>query len=218
MSGHGWVTPNPDGSKAKCGGPGLCRDCSAEAITPTGDLTRREQSAADKLNRIGLHLEKPGYGGYVVTDKPRNACETVFNFPAIEDVEKLVAEWTVPEMASAAAPVKLIETQPYVAAMVHYVSHGSPVRADGSQAFKSVCRAAVVAEVSGEHKSRDGVLTPLVTLCVLNPSGIFFQPGMQYDPGTFTGPEREACAGEPLPLITCDDLTFQPGTWHWAGR
>lgn len=32
--GHGWVTPNADGSKARCGGPGFCRECSAEAGRP----------------------------------------------------------------------------------------------------------------------------------------------------------------------------------------
>lgn len=31
MSGHGHVTPKPDGSKARCGGPGLCSQCSREA-------------------------------------------------------------------------------------------------------------------------------------------------------------------------------------------
>ena len=31
MSGHGWVVPNPDGSKARCGGPALCLDCAKEA-------------------------------------------------------------------------------------------------------------------------------------------------------------------------------------------
>lgn len=31
MSGHGHVTPNADGSRASCGGPGLCADCSREA-------------------------------------------------------------------------------------------------------------------------------------------------------------------------------------------
>ena len=31
MSGHGHVTPNADGSKARCGGPGFCRECSIEA-------------------------------------------------------------------------------------------------------------------------------------------------------------------------------------------
>lgn len=27
---HGHVTPNPDGSKARCGGPGMCAECSIE--------------------------------------------------------------------------------------------------------------------------------------------------------------------------------------------
>lgn len=31
MSGHGWVTPNLDGSKARCGGPAICRECAVEA-------------------------------------------------------------------------------------------------------------------------------------------------------------------------------------------
>lgn len=31
MSGHGHVTPNADGSLARCGGPGICDECSAEA-------------------------------------------------------------------------------------------------------------------------------------------------------------------------------------------
>ena len=30
MSGHGWVTPNADGTKARCGGPGICPPCSIE--------------------------------------------------------------------------------------------------------------------------------------------------------------------------------------------
>jgi hypothetical protein len=30
MSGHGHVTPNEDGSKARCGGPGICGVCSRE--------------------------------------------------------------------------------------------------------------------------------------------------------------------------------------------
>ena len=30
MSGHGHVTPNPDGSKAHCGGPALCGVCAGE--------------------------------------------------------------------------------------------------------------------------------------------------------------------------------------------
>lgn len=30
MAGHGHVTPNPDGSKARCGGPAICPQCSRE--------------------------------------------------------------------------------------------------------------------------------------------------------------------------------------------
>ena len=30
MSGHGHVTPNPGGLKARCGGPGLCSECASE--------------------------------------------------------------------------------------------------------------------------------------------------------------------------------------------
>lgn len=31
MAGHGHVTPNPDGSKARCGGPAICPVCAKEA-------------------------------------------------------------------------------------------------------------------------------------------------------------------------------------------
>lgn len=35
---HGWVIPRPDGSKATCGGPGICRVCSLEqAVFMTRD-------------------------------------------------------------------------------------------------------------------------------------------------------------------------------------
>jgi hypothetical protein len=36
MAGHGWVTPNPDGVKARCGGPGICPDCRREAALAQG--------------------------------------------------------------------------------------------------------------------------------------------------------------------------------------
>lgn len=31
MMGHGWVTPRPDGRKARCGGPSACQQCQQEA-------------------------------------------------------------------------------------------------------------------------------------------------------------------------------------------
>ncbi len=78
--------------------------------------------------------------------------------------------------------------QPTVNRAVHYVSHGTPVREDGTQAFAAACRAATVTEVDGET----------VGLCVINPTGLFFHPladgGVVYDedrgPGTWHWPER----------------------------
>jgi hypothetical protein len=79
--------------------------------------------------------------------------------------------------------------KPTVARTVHYVSHGTPVREDGTQAFPSVCRAAIVTEVGGP------VVT--VSLAVLNPTGLFFQTGciqdeVEHAGGTWHWPEREA--------------------------
>jgi hypothetical protein len=75
--------------------------------------------------------------------------------------------------------------EPTVGRIVHYVSHGSPVRADGSQAYYAQCRAAIVTE------------TPLegVSLCVLNPTGQFFLTGVDQDEehhagGSWHWPER----------------------------
>lgn len=82
--------------------------------------------------------------------------------------------------------------QPSVARTVHYVSHGTPVRADGTQAFASLCRAATVTEVDETNGLWLG-------LCVINPTGLFFHSladgGCHYDPtgqagGTWHEPER----------------------------
>lgn len=81
--------------------------------------------------------------------------------------------------------------EPTAGRIVHYVSHGSPVRADGSQAYASECRAAVVTEVPG---GVTGVRT--IGLCVLNPTGLFFNRSVPLDES-------------PQP---------QGGTWHWPER
>lgn len=79
--------------------------------------------------------------------------------------------------------------QPSVGRIVHYVSYGTPPRADGSQAFASEPRAAIVTAVrDGESMQAD--------LCVLNPTGMFFNLGVAYD-------ESDEPAG---------------GTWHWPPR
>jgi hypothetical protein len=94
--------------------------------------------------------------------------------------------------------------QPQVGDSVHYVSHGTPVRADGSQAFESQCRAAIVTEVYYE----DGEPTMRVNLTVLNPTGMFFSQAVPFSDSrgiTFEGDPGSSVKRE-------------GGTWHWKGH
>lgn len=77
--------------------------------------------------------------------------------------------------------------KPSVARVVHYTSHGTPPQADGTQAYTSEPRAAIVTAVTSDTE---------VDLCVLNPTGLFFNQAVQYD-------------GDDNP---------QGGTWHWPPR
>jgi hypothetical protein len=82
-----------------------------------------------------------------------------------------------------------------VGVFVHYVSHGTPVRPDGTQAFRSLCRAAVVTELDPDSEHRVG-------LCVLNPTGLFFHPL------TVGGSEAASVRGD-------SGAGMIPGSWHW---
>ncbi|MFJ2205921.1 hypothetical protein [Streptomyces microflavus] len=85
---------------------------------------------------------------------------------------------------------------PTIGRAVHYVSHGTPVREDGTQAFPAVRRSAEITEVDEEGN---------VGLLVKNPDGLFFHPiGHRNGPI----PYAEPIPGEPL----------QGGTWHWPER
>lgn len=115
------------------------------------------------------------------------------------------------------------EQRPTVGRPVHYVSHGSPVRADGAQAYEPQCRAAIVTEVGAWL---DVTVTPgspdstaratrtvdqafdvtAVHLAVLNPTGEFFR-ACEYDPGSVDG-------DGPRPPL-CTGLHHEGGTWHW---
>jgi len=81
---------------------------------------------------------------------------------------------------------------PTVGRTVHYVSHGTPPREDGTQAFPSACRAAIITEVATDS----GILDGLVGLCVLNPTGFFFH--------------SIADGG-----CTHSQSVHEGGTWHW---
>ncbi len=92
----------------------------------------------------------------------------------------------------------MADQAPSVGRIVHYVSHGSPVRPDGTQAYTSQCRAAIITEV-GAAVPFPGTVIPSdeyeVALCVLNPTGQFFSPGCRHDEDEKAG-----------------------GTWHWPER
>lgn len=86
------------------------------------------------------------------------------------------------------------QPKPSVGRIVHYVSHGSPVREDGTQAYTSQCRAAIVTEVS----YADPALTQPTyeaSLCVLNPTGQFFKED-----------------------VMADFTEHQANSWHWPER
>jgi hypothetical protein len=107
------------------------------------------------------------------------------------------------------------EQQPRVGDIVHYVSHGTPIRSDGSQAYASTCRAAIVTEV-GPGLLLDAELTPgwrdsepddVVGLYVINPSGTFHKRAA-YDEGA-------THAVRPGPGYLCDERAHESGSWHW---
>jgi hypothetical protein len=68
---------------------------------------------------------------------------------------------------------------PSVGRVVHYVAYGTP----GGEFPTGVCRAAVITDASP--------LTTAISVCVLNPSGLFFNRAIPFDPAK------------------------TPGTWHW---
>lgn len=79
-----------------------------------------------------------------------------------------------------------MDQQPSVGRTVHYVAYGTP----GGEFPAGVCRAAVITEVEAAVDALVGE----VGLCVLNPTGQFFNRGVPYDEGK------------------------KPGTWHWPER
>ena len=91
--------------------------------------------------------------------------------------------------------------KPSVGRIVHYVSFGTP----GGE-YKSECRAAVVTEVD-PFVNMDG--SQHVGLCVLNPTGQFFNRAVPYHEGD-TGHDH---AGDEIRA-----KSYRGGSWHWPER
>jgi hypothetical protein len=83
----------------------------------------------------------------------------------------------------------LTSPQPSVGRIVHYVSYGTPVREDGSQAYTAQCRAAIIAGVPHIFPNLGAA-----DLAVLNPDGMFFKRCNQ------------------------DESGHEGGSWHWPER
>lgn len=89
------------------------------------------------------------------------------------------------------------ELTPSVGRIVHYVSYGTP----GGE-YTSQCRAAIITEVPeisvdpAALRAEDRELLPnqMVGLCVLNPTGLFFND------------------------CEHDEYDKRGGTWHWPER
>lgn len=118
---------------------------------------------------------------------------------------------------------------PSVARTVHYVAYGTP----GGEFPAGICRAAIITEVYwGPGSQLPPTGTPLqieadgvcmtVGLCVLNPTGQFFNRGVPFDPGA----ERCGCGAtldHPVHTSMHPDshdptdvkIRYRPGTWHW---
>ena len=108
---------------------------------------------------------------------------------------------------------------PTVGRIVHYVSHGTPVRGDGTQAYTPECRAAVVTEVTGTPDNPGQV-----ALAVLNPTGVFLDRAVPYDDDGETAGAPDcpdtATHGSPFRDCACGwmQASYRGGTWHWPER
>lgn len=104
---------------------------------------------------------------------------------------------------------------PRIGETVHYVSHGTPLKADGRQAYTSRCQAAIVTEQTSDpdHPTQVG-------LAVLYPNGAAFHRFVPFHDGA-ASPSTEECPspeshGNPFRYCACGwlEASFAAGSWH----
>ena len=80
-----------------------------------------------------------------------------------------------------------MDQAPSVGRIVHYTSYGTP-----NGEYVSEPRAAIITAVHGDDDFKH---IKIVSLCVLNPTGMFFNTGVPYSPepkpGYWSWPKRE---------------------------
>jgi hypothetical protein len=103
VSGHGWITPNPGGAVARCGGPALCKACAAESLA----LHRCARCLDDgmvcedhpEFPWEGIHGTVEGHAEHGGIGMPCPACCS----PIPEDGTRDIAEAFIPDGKRASA-------------------------------------------------------------------------------------------------------------------
>lgn len=110
--------------------------------------------------------------------------------------------------------------KPSVGRIVHYVSFGTPGGEYGKE-----CRAAIITEVRGTVARDPDTEGWSVSLCVLNPEGMYFNRGvLQHDGGGEPGdpdcPNAAFHDDGPHRYCACGwtEDHYKGGTWHWPER
>ena len=105
QNGHGHVTPNPDGSRARCGGPNMCRVCQAElrqqqALQGAGNDGDRPDIRASRMVDFLRNRIADGYRGAVVLGSSHGNGETKL-YVGIDGEEFVVSvKWPRTAMSS----------------------------------------------------------------------------------------------------------------------
>lgn len=99
--------------------------------------------------------------------------------------------------------------KPGIGSVVHYVARGS-----ADAVYPQACRAAIVTALSPHPDGRD-----VVAVAVLNPTGMFFGPDCEHDPGRDHDEELTVADGLPaVPAALCTGRAHRGGTWHWPAH
>jgi hypothetical protein len=161
---------------------------------------------------VNLQVVLDGNDHYWATSRIQGDEPGQWRWPPIPDAIELVAG-------------TIGHTDPRVGDTVHYVSYGTPGGEYGKE-----CRAAIVTEltqveVNEQNPSGDGIFRPTVGLCVLNPTGQFFNRGVLYDDGQGDSGSADcpnaAHHGQPhryCPSCSYTEPAWLGGTWHHVGH